>query len=291
MRHAGSSPVIRTNKRKAIKNMKKPDLHIVSFSGGKDSTAMLLHMMELGMQIDIVLYCDTWMDFPAMYRHVEKVKKIVEDAGIKFVTLKNPKSFKYMMLEHTVKRKKPIPGNRKGYSWPGSRSRWCTSKLKTDMLSKYKNALIEQYNVIEYVGIAADEQYRLEREQNKHHEHPLVDWGWNEAKALSFCYNKGFDWEGLYEHFSRVSCWCCPLQPLETLRKLRRYYPELWQELIEMDRATWRQFRPEFSVDELEIRFALEEERTAQNLTINGHSKEFRQALKERLQQQQNFLK
>lgn len=61
--------------------MKKPDLHIVSFSGGKDSTAMLLHMMELGMQIDIVLYCDTWMEFPAMYRHVEKVKKIVEDAA------------------------------------------------------------------------------------------------------------------------------------------------------------------------------------------------------------------
>ena len=271
--------------------MKKPDLHIVSFSGGKDSTAMLLHMMELEMQIDIVLYCDTWMEFPAMYRHVEKVKKIVEDAGIKFVTLKSPESFKYMMLEHTVKRKKPLPGNPKGYSWAGSRSRWCTSKLKTDMLSKYKNALMEQYNVIEYVGIAADEQYRLEREQNKQHEHPLVDWGWNEAKALSFCYDKGFDWEGLYEHFSRVSCWCCPLQSLEELRKLRRYYPELWQELIEMDRATWRKFKPEFSVDELEIRFALEDERTAQGLTINGHSKEFRQALKERLQQQQNFLR
>lgn len=140
-------------------------------------------------------------------------------------------------------------------------------------------------------GIAADEQYRLEREQNKQHEHPLVDWGWNEAKALSFCYDKGFDWEGLYEHFSRVSCWCCPLQPLEELRKLRRYYPELWQELIEMDRATWRKFKPEFSVDELEIRFALEDERTAQGLTINGHSKEFRQALKERLQKQQNFLR
>ena len=73
--------------RKEVKKM-NPDLHIVSFSGGKDSTAMLLHMMELGMQIDIVLYCDTWMEFPAMYRHVEKVKKIVEDAGIKFVTLK-----------------------------------------------------------------------------------------------------------------------------------------------------------------------------------------------------------
>lgn len=68
--------------------MTKPKYHMVSFSGGKDSTAMLLHMMELGMQIDEVLYCDTWMEFPAMERHVKRIKKLVEDAGIKFVTLK-----------------------------------------------------------------------------------------------------------------------------------------------------------------------------------------------------------
>lgn len=149
--------------------MNKPDLHVVSFSGGKDSTAMLLHMMELGMKIDIVLYCDTWMEFPAMYRHVEKIKKIVEDAGIKFVTLKNELSFKYLMLEHQPERRlstqEKIGGNPKGYSWAGSRSRWCTSKLKTELLKKYKQDLNEQYNVIEYVGLAADEQYRLEREQ------------------------------------------------------------------------------------------------------------------------------
>lgn len=147
--------------------MKKPDLHIVSFSGGKDSTAMLLHMMELEMKIDVVLYCDTWMEFPAMYRHVEKVKKIVEDAGIKFVTLKNPESFKYLMLEHSVKRQKLLQGNPKGYSWAGNRSRWCTSKLKTNLLSKYKNELFSKYNVIEYVGIAADEEYRLKREREQ----------------------------------------------------------------------------------------------------------------------------
>ena len=106
---------------------KKEKFHVVSFSGGKDSTAMLLHMMELGMKIDMVLYCDTWMEFPAMYRHVEKIKKVVEDEGIQFLTLKSHESFKYMLLEHPVKRKKPIPGNPKGYSWAGSRTRWCKS--------------------------------------------------------------------------------------------------------------------------------------------------------------------
>lgn len=274
--------------RKEVKKM-NPDLHIVSFSGGKDSTAMLLHMMELGMQIDIVLYCDTWMEFPAMYRHVEKVKKIVEDAGIKFVTLKNPQSFKYLMLEHPAERRQStiekLGGNPVGYSWAGSRSRWCTSKLKTELLRKYKQELEAEFNVIEYVGLASDEQYRLEKESNKNHQHPLVDWSWDEAKALSYCYQKGFDWEGLYEHFSRVSCWCCPLQSLEELRNLRKFYPELWNELNEMDKQTWRKFRSDYSVEELEKRFQLEDERIAKGLSINGHNADFRKALKEKLKE------
>lgn len=147
--------------------MTKPKYHMVSFSGGKDSTAMLLHMMELGMQIDEVLYCDTWMEFPAMERHVKRIKKLVEDAGIKFVTLKNPMSFKYLMLEHQPERRQStqekLGGNPKGYSWAGSRLRWCTSKLKTELLKKYKQEMNDKYDVIEYVGLAVDEQYRLER--------------------------------------------------------------------------------------------------------------------------------
>ena len=35
----------------------KPEYHVVSLSGGKDSTAMLLMMLERGMQIDDIL-CD-----------------------------------------------------------------------------------------------------------------------------------------------------------------------------------------------------------------------------------------
>ena len=262
----------------------KEKYHLVSFSGGKDSTAMLLHMMELGMKIDEVLYCNTWMEFPAMERHIEKIKKVVEDAGIKFVTLKNPLSFKYLMLEHQPKRRKStqekLGGNPKGYSWPGSRSRWCTSKLKTELLIKYKSEMNEKYDVIEYVGIASDEQYRLEREINKKHEHPLVDWNWAEADALKYCYEKGYNWEGLYEIFDRVSCWCCPLQPLEDLKGLWKNFPELWEELKEMDKETWRTIRADYSVEELELRFKFEEKRTRQGLNNNPHTKDFRQEWK-----------
>ena len=47
--------------------------HIVSFSGGKDSTAMLLRMVEENMQIDDIVFCDTGKEFPQMYEHIKKV--------------------------------------------------------------------------------------------------------------------------------------------------------------------------------------------------------------------------
>lgn len=33
--------------------------HIVKFSGGKDSTAMLLMMLERGLPVDEIIFCDT----------------------------------------------------------------------------------------------------------------------------------------------------------------------------------------------------------------------------------------
>ena len=55
--------------------MDKPEYHLVSFSGGKDSTAMLLGMLERGMQIDCILFCDTGLEFPEMYDHIAKLEK------------------------------------------------------------------------------------------------------------------------------------------------------------------------------------------------------------------------
>ena len=76
------------------------DYVAISFSGGKDSTALVLRMIELGDHIDEVVYCDTYKEFPSMYEHVNKIKEIVENKGIKFTTLKAPKSFDYWMFKY-----------------------------------------------------------------------------------------------------------------------------------------------------------------------------------------------
>lgn len=44
--------------------------HIVSFSGGKDSTLMLILMLKKGMPIDDIIFADTGMEFRELYDYI-----------------------------------------------------------------------------------------------------------------------------------------------------------------------------------------------------------------------------
>jgi 3'-phosphoadenosine 5'-phosphosulfate sulfotransferase (PAPS reductase)/FAD synthetase len=252
----------------------KPKYHVASFSGGKDSTAMVLHMIERGDHLDEVVFCDTTMEFPAMIRHVEKVKQVIEAAGIKFTTLRAEHDFEYYLLEHQPERE---PSSRyfgkQGYGWPGVFSRWCTRALKKKLINDHLRALRSKYEVIQYIGLAADEDYRLERatNQDKSHRHPLRDWDWTEADAMAYCRAKGYDWEGLYDIFNRVSCWCCPLQPHEELRKLRKHFPDLWTRLLDLDSRQCKPFNKS-TVANFDLRFALEDALTEAGQSIKNRA-------------------
>lgn len=264
----------------------KKELHVVSLSGGKDSTAMLLRMLEEGMPVDVILFCDTGLEFPEMYGHLEEVERYT---GRKVTRIRAPEPFEYYFLEHVaVGRRKTGCGEgrgayRKGYGWAGPRLRWCTQHLKTAPREKFLRPLRREYRVVEYVGLAADEGYRLERKGNRRDScrHPLVEWGMTEADCLRYCYDRGFDWGGLYGLFSRVSCWCCPLQSLQELRMLYRHFPELWERLKDWDSRTWRSFRKDYSVRQLEERFDFEEEWQEAGKPLR--SRAFFYALKQRL--------
>ena len=260
---------------------------VLSFSGGKDSTALGLEWMKRHQQdpviypLDEVIYCDTGMEFPAMVDHINRLEQIFIEAGIKFTRLKHEKSFEYFMFEHCPKCRKPTKYKNQGYSWPDSRTRWCTTILKTQILNNYLNKIRDNRKVIQLIGLAADEQKRIQKanNQNPEHRHPLSEWGWSESDCLKYCYEAGFDWDGLYKIFHRVSCWCCPLKSLDELRKLRNHFPDLWEKLLDMEHRTWRTFRADYSVDQLEIRFAFEEERLSADLPIN-RTREFMSALR-----------
>lgn len=220
-----------------------------------------------------------------MVDHINRLEPIFTDAGIKFTRLKAEHSFEWYMFDYSPKRRNLAFQGLNGYSWPSHNIRWCTTHLKDSIINIYFSDLRKKYTVIQLIGFAADEQYRLEREhnQNPNHRHPLMDWGWIEADCLNYCYAHGFDWGGLYEIFHRVSCWCCPLKSLPELRNLRKYFPDLWERLKNMEHRTYRKFLKNYTVDQLEIRFQFEEERLAAGLPIN--TREFHQVLKEKLKE------
>lgn len=259
--------------RETIQNANGKQFHAVSLSGGKDSTAMLLLMIERGMPIDMVLSADTGMEFPEMYEHLAKLDEhLFRERGIHITTLRHPKGFEYLMFDEPKQKPRSLENRAKlgipphGNGWPGIRVRWCTGQLKTHLITKEVNRLKGELGAIHYVGIATDEAWRCKDER-----YPLVEWGITEAQALQACYDRGFDFGGLYEIYHRASCWCCPFQRIDELRKLRKHHPELWEKLLELDRRALAQFgtgplgqfKQNWSVKRLDTRFAKEDGQTA----------------------------
>ena len=224
--------------------------HIVSFSGGKDSTAMLLMMLEKGMQVDDIVFMDTGVEFPEMYEHIKNVEKYINR---EITILKAEKSFEFMLLEY--EKKKGKNKRQKGYSFPDFRNRWCTNYFKQRVIKKYLKDKYKDFEILEYHGIAVDEPKRLEKNKNKNIKYPLAEWNITEQEALNYCYLKGFDWNGLYEKFHRVSCWCCPLKSLKELKVLYKEYPENFKKLEEWESETYRKFRADYTIKELKEKF------------------------------------
>ena len=227
--------------------------HIVSFSGGKDSTAMLLRMLELKMPIDEVRYLDhgTW-EFPQMTQHINEVERCIK---IPITKLKCKYTFDHYFSEYERETNK---GEKvKGYGFPFLSYRWCTTKK-----AKVLNKEIDKHKTILYIGFNLDEKRRANSKSLEKYyvEYPLINWGWDRKKVLQYCYLRGFYWGGLYNFFSGVSCWCCPFKRITEFRNLRLYFPDLWQRLKEMQKISKNDFLSRgVTIFDLDKRFEDEE--------------------------------
>lgn len=244
---------------------------VVSFSGGKDSTAMLLWLLDRGEKVDDVVFFDGGWEFPEMYDHLAKVE---EHIGFKINVVKPPEPFTYTLTAHrrVIRRGKYAGQEMIGYGSPGFGTRWCTGRKQT-ALDKYFGQY-KQIGVKDCIGYAADEVTRIGNVRpNKWHKYrfPLIEAGMTEKDALEYCYDQGFDWGGAYKRNKRLSCWCCPLQNLQALRNLYHHYPELWAQLKEWqkilmendhaqkNRHGYIDFRGKTTVFEYEERFKAED--------------------------------
>ena len=194
--------------------MKK--IYVASFSGGKDSTAMILRLIKEKKKLHYVVFYDTGMEFKATYEVVKQIKARVETYGAVFVWIKSETDFLVDMLLRPVKERET--GNiHYGYDWCGGCTRWRTSH-KVSAINKFLASLDGE--VHQYIGMAADEQDRFEDVETIHY--PLDQWNMTEADALAYCYENGIRWleNGicLYSILKRVSCWCCKNKNREELK-------------------------------------------------------------------------
>ena len=203
----------------------------VSFSGGKDSTAMLLRMIELGERIDKIVFADTLMEFPEMYNYINKVEKFI---GRKIIRTKPNNSFLKWFFKEFVR------GSRKGliHGFPFVVGN-CWYKREAKFVPLNKEA--KDCNV-ECIGYVKGEEKRIMK--SKRYRYPLIEWGWTDKDCLDYLRKKGM-LNPLYKKFKRLGCWCCPKQSKNSLDILKGDYPALWNILIQLEELSPQGFKIE----------------------------------------------
>jgi len=179
---------------------------------------MLHLLLEQGVPIDKVVCFECEWDFPQMDKHLKLVE---EKTGIQIVRVRYYRHFNEQLAV---------------YGWPKSAGGWCTA-CKHDTCSKYCRYI--KGEKIEYIGFSADEIKRTQTGWMLNRKwpvwFPLIEAGMGEAGSLRYCKSLGYDWDGLYDVFDRVSCFCCPKGGKSKREKVRQCYPDLWEKWKTLD--------------------------------------------------------
>lgn len=252
--------------------MKNLSYYTLSLSGGKDSLALFLRLLDEGVKLDEVVTVDLGDEYQAVYDVLLYVASVCLHEKIKFTVLTISKTEEYIkfkrdnktqcsMFEFYAFNHKKSNGNF-GYAWCG-KQRWGTA-IKKQLLNNYYQSL-EKF-VIEYVGIAFDEPNRMDIKPHKNYSksYPLIKWKMSEKDCLDYCYQKGITWTQkgirLYDILDRVSCQHCQQKNLKELRNIRKNIPELWESFKMWQNSIPYPYRSDgATIFDLEKRFEIEE--------------------------------
>ncbi len=199
----------------------KKEYHILSLSGGKDSTALAFfikeNMPEVFDRLELV-FCDTECELPETYDYLNKVELFLNK---KINVIKPEKSFEHLISTH-------------GYL-PSPVHRWCTGELKTKPFEKFIANKLSQINnsiIYLYIGIRADELQRAKYNKYKNHRikevYPFVDYGITYSDIMEILNKSGIGLPKYYEWSNRSGCYFCPFQTKMNWINLYENHPNLF---------------------------------------------------------------
>lgn len=208
--------------------------HISNLSGGRDSTAMTVRLLELGYPLDHIIFCDTLWEFPEMYEYLNKLDSYLKRKFNKSIIRLSPKE----SLEDLMA--KPFKGGKhdgKPHGLPYSIGMsYCTRELKVNSAKRFIKSLNLSYSDVTcYVGYVAREKRRSKINSNEWNvSYPLIDWNWNEEEVTNYLKERSI-YNHLYDNFSRTGCFICPKQNLQSWKTLCNKYPNLWQKAKDLE--------------------------------------------------------
>ena len=207
--------------------------HVVCFSGGKDSTALILWAKENLPEFTTV-FCDTGWEHPITYAYIEEINRNVLDG--KLVSLKSEK-YPGGMRE-LVQIKKRVPS---------AKARFCTDALKVRPMIEWLKTIDDDTTV--YQGIRADESASRSKMAAREWsddfdawiERPLLTWTAEQCFAL------------MAEHevkpnpmyllgASRVGCFPCVMVNQRELKSMLSRLPEIKDAIASLEAINDRSF-------------------------------------------------
>jgi 3'-phosphoadenosine 5'-phosphosulfate sulfotransferase (PAPS reductase)/FAD synthetase len=226
--------------------------YIVSVSGGKDSTALLLYALN-NLQVNkedeiIPVFADTEWEHKYTYEYLDYLE---EKLGIKIVRIKN----EIGGMREIVLHKKFMPNRLR---------RYCTEELKQKPFKKwvYENFVSKNIDFINLVGVrreeskarANEESFKIMRETYNRKAfyvktlQPIVYW--TTERVFQYIEENGLEPNPLYKKgYKRVGCYPCIFANKAELQMLDGEYLErlrnLEKEVSEKIGKTAKFFAPE----------------------------------------------
>lgn len=210
--------------------------NIISFSGGKDSTALILWAKENLESFDTI-FCDTGWEDPITYEYVQHINETLLDG--KLIILK---SDKYDGMEDMCIQKGRAPS---------VVARFCTEQLKMIPTKKYIESL--DVDVCLYVGIRADESpARAKLSESCWHDlykcemkRPLLKWTADDVFAIHEKYK--VEPNPLYKMgMKRVGCMPCVLCGIKEMKSVIRNRPQAIEKVRQFEERVGKTF---FGID------------------------------------------
>lgn len=185
--------------------------HILSLSGGKDSTALAIYMRDKVADMEYV-FCDTNKELPDTYDYLNQVEAFL---GKRIVRIEAPRGFDHWLTLF------------QGYL-PSVQARWCTTYLKLRPFEEY----VGDTPVINYVGLRSDEDrdVRISHKPNITVVYPFKEVGVDYAGVKKILNDSGI---GMPPYTawgrSRSGCYFCFFQKAIEWVSLLEKYPDLFQ--------------------------------------------------------------